>query len=82
VGRRPGARIVGGLSGREVEALTRARHPTNAELVVHRRLFRVPERHDLADIGIVGTALLTAWEQGGAARYDALLQDLRLGTMA
>lgn len=38
--------------------------------------------HGLADIGIVGTALLTAWEQGGAAQYEALLQDLRLGTMA
>ncbi len=30
----------------------------------------------LVDIGIVGTALLTAWEQGGAQQYDTLLQDL------
>lgn len=38
--------------------------------------------HGLADIGVVGTALLTAWEQGGAAQYEALLQDLRTGTAA
>lgn len=31
----------------------------------------------LVDIGIVGTALLHAWEQGGAPRYEALLQDLQ-----
>lgn len=30
----------------------------------------------MVDIGIVGTALLAAWEQGGAARYAALLQTL------
>jgi tryptophan synthase alpha chain len=34
----------------------------------------------LVDIGIVGTALLAAWEQGGAARYEALLQELRGAT--
>jgi hypothetical protein len=30
----------------------------------------------LVDIGIIGTALLTAWEQGGIERYGALLQEL------
>jgi tryptophan synthase alpha chain len=35
----------------------------------------------LVDIGVVGTALLTAWEQGGATRYEALLQELRAATM-
>lgn len=30
----------------------------------------------LVDIGIIGTALLTAWEQGGAEHYRALLQEL------
>jgi tryptophan synthase alpha chain len=34
----------------------------------------------LADIGIVGTALLAAWEEGGAARYEALLQELCAAT--
>jgi tryptophan synthase alpha chain len=34
----------------------------------------------LVDIGIVGTALLAAWEQGGAARYETLLQELRAAT--
>lgn len=38
--------------------------------------------HGLADIGIVGTALLAAWEQGGAEQYEALLQDLRAATTA
>jgi tryptophan synthase alpha chain len=38
--------------------------------------------HGLADMGILGTALLTAWEQGGAARYEALLQELRAATSA
>ncbi|MEE8304320.1 MAG: tryptophan synthase subunit alpha, partial [Candidatus Tectomicrobia bacterium] len=28
----------------------------------------------LVDIGIVGTALLAAWEQGGTKRYETLLQ--------
>jgi tryptophan synthase alpha chain len=36
----------------------------------------------MADIGIVGTALLTAWEEGGAARYETLLQELRAATAA
>lgn len=36
----------------------------------------------LVDIGTIGTALLTAWEQGGAARYEALLQELRAATLA
>jgi tryptophan synthase alpha chain len=31
----------------------------------------------LVDIGIVGTALLTTWEQGGAKQYETLLQELR-----
>jgi tryptophan synthase alpha chain len=31
----------------------------------------------LVDIGVVGTALLAAWEQGGAEQYEALLQELR-----
>jgi tryptophan synthase alpha chain len=35
----------------------------------------------LVDIGIVGTALLAAWEQGGAAQYATLLQDLQAATM-
>ena len=35
----------------------------------------------LVDIGVVGTALLAAWEQGGAMRYEALLQELRAATM-
>jgi tryptophan synthase alpha chain len=35
----------------------------------------------LVDIGIIGTALLTAWEQGGAAHYEILLQDLQAATM-
>ena len=30
----------------------------------------------LVDIGIIGTALLAAWEEGGAPRYGALLQEL------
>jgi tryptophan synthase alpha chain len=30
----------------------------------------------LVDIGVVGTALLAAWEQGGAEQYTALLQEL------
>jgi tryptophan synthase alpha chain len=30
----------------------------------------------LVDIGIIGTALLTAWEQGGKETYGALLQEL------
>ena len=30
----------------------------------------------LVDIGIIGTALLSAWEQGGRNRYGALLHDL------
>lgn len=38
--------------------------------------------HGLVDIGIVGTALLSTWEQGGAAQYTALLQDLQSGTQA
>jgi tryptophan synthase alpha chain len=36
--------------------------------------------HGLADIGIVGTALLAAWEQGGAAQYARLLHDLCTAT--
>ena len=36
--------------------------------------------HGLADIGIVGTALLATWEQGGARQYEALLQDLQAAT--
>ncbi len=38
--------------------------------------------HGLADMGILGTALLTTWEQGGAAQYERLLQDLRAATIA
>jgi len=38
--------------------------------------------HGLADIGIIGTALLAAWEQGKARQYEALLQDLRAATTA
>ncbi len=38
--------------------------------------------HGLADIGIIGTALLTAWEQGGAKQYETLLQDLRAAPTA
>jgi tryptophan synthase alpha chain len=34
----------------------------------------------LVEIGIVGTALLTAWEQGGMGQYEALLQELRAAT--
>jgi tryptophan synthase alpha chain len=34
----------------------------------------------LVDIGVVGTALLTAWEQGGAGQYRALLRELRAAT--
>jgi tryptophan synthase alpha subunit len=34
----------------------------------------------LADIGTVGTALLAAWEEGGAARYETFLQELRAAT--
>jgi hypothetical protein len=34
----------------------------------------------LVDIGTVGTALLAAWEQGGATQYAALLQDLQAAT--
>ena len=36
--------------------------------------------HGLVDIGIVGTALLAAWEQGGAEPYAQLLRDLQAGT--
>jgi len=36
--------------------------------------------HGLADIGIVGTALLATWEQGGAMQYETLLQDLQAAT--
>jgi tryptophan synthase alpha chain len=35
----------------------------------------------LADMGILGTVLLTTWEQGGAAQYEQLLQDLRAATL-
>jgi tryptophan synthase alpha chain len=38
--------------------------------------------HGLADMGILGTALLTTWEQGGAVHYEQLLQDLRAATVA
>jgi tryptophan synthase alpha chain len=38
--------------------------------------------HGLVDIGVVGTALLAAWEQGGVAQYEALLQDLHAATSA
>jgi len=38
--------------------------------------------HGLADMGILGTALLTTWEQGGARQYEQLLQDLRAATVA
>ena len=38
--------------------------------------------HGLADMGILGTALLTTWEQGGAVQYEQLLQDLRAATVA
>ena len=38
--------------------------------------------HGLADIGVIGTALLAAWEQGGARQYESLLQDLRAATTA
>lgn len=34
----------------------------------------------LVEIGIIGTALLTAWEQGGAEQYQKLLQNLQAGT--
>jgi tryptophan synthase alpha chain len=37
--------------------------------------------HGLADLGILGTVLLTTWEQGGAAQYEQLLQDLRAATL-
>ena len=30
----------------------------------------------LVDVGIIGTALLTAWEQGGLKSYSALLEEL------
>ena len=36
--------------------------------------------HGLADIGVIGTALLAAWEQGGLKQYETLLQDLRAAT--
>jgi tryptophan synthase alpha chain len=36
--------------------------------------------HGLADIGIVGTALLETWEQGRGEQYERLLQDLRAAT--
>jgi tryptophan synthase alpha chain len=36
--------------------------------------------HGLVDIGIVGTALLAAWEQGGREQYEALLRELRSAT--
>jgi tryptophan synthase alpha chain len=36
---------------------------------------------EIIDIGTVGTALLAAWEQGGAAQYEALLQELRRATL-
>jgi tryptophan synthase alpha chain len=36
--------------------------------------------HGLADMGILGTVLLTTWEQGGAAQYERLLEDLRAAT--
>ena len=38
--------------------------------------------HGLADMGILGTVLLTTWEHGGAAQYELLLQDLRAATIA
>jgi tryptophan synthase alpha chain len=37
---------------------------------------------DLVDIGVVGTSLLTAWEQGGVAQYNTFLQALRAATLA
>jgi hypothetical protein len=31
---------------------------------------------DHVDIAIIGTALLEAWEQGGATRYEQLLREM------
>jgi len=36
----------------------------------------------MVDIGVVGTALLVAWEQGGATQYTALLQELHTAVSA
>jgi tryptophan synthase alpha chain len=36
----------------------------------------------LVDLGVVGTALLTAWEQGGTEQYETLLQELHVNTIA
>lgn len=36
----------------------------------------------LVDIGVVGTALLAAWEEGGVERYTALLQELQAAASA
>lgn len=38
--------------------------------------------HGLADIGILGTILLTTWEQGGPAQYARLLQELQAASLA
>ena len=75
-----------GVTGRHTQVdegleafIARCRSATSLPLALgfglrtHQDLQRVK---GLVDIGIIGTALLTAWEQGGAERYGALLQEL------
>ncbi len=75
-----------GVTGRQTQVdesleafIARCRSATSLPLALgfglrtHQDLQRVK---GLVDIGIIGTALLTAWEQGGAERYSALLQEL------
>lgn len=38
--------------------------------------------HGLADMGVLGTILLTTWEQGGPAAYARLLHELQAATLA
>ena len=75
-----------GVTGRHTQVdesleafIARCRSATSVPLALG---FGLRSRQDLeqvtglVDIGIIGTALLTAWEQGGAERYSALLQEL------
>jgi tryptophan synthase alpha chain len=60
--------------------VARCRHATSLPLALGFGLQTgadLQQIHGLVDIGIVGTALLAAWEQGGAVQYEALLQELQ-----
>ena len=75
-----------GVTGRQTQVdegleafIARCRSATSVPLALG---FGLRTRQDLeqitglVDVGIIGTALLTAWEQGGLKSYSALLQEL------